>query len=127
MRGRRSLFHTKVHWLLGAWDSNYKFPSLLPIHTPPPNFSKIGLNYYHHKSSHLNVSISNFGAWPFPPPPRCSYFARPMLSQPPFLPISDSPYRSLVPFLGWLLDLKYQSGPITGNTKYRSKKRNSIK
>lgn len=127
MRGRRSLFHTKVHWLLGAWDSNHKFPSFF-THTllPIANFSKIGLNYYHHKSSHLNVSISHCEVLPFPPLPH-SYFSRLMFIQPPFLPISDNPYRNLVPFLGWLLDLKYQSGSVTRNTKYGSKKRNSIK
>lgn len=122
MRGRGSLFHTKVHWLLRAWDSNHKFPSFLHALLPIANFSKIGLNYNHHKSSHLNVSISHCEVLPFPPLPH-SYF----VSQPPFLPISDDPYRNLVPFLGWLLDLKYKSGSVTRNTKYGSKKRNSIK
>lgn len=82
-----------------------------------PHVSKIGLNYSHHKSSRVNVSIPNCGALPFLPHPQ-SHYTRHLLIQLPFVPTSDGPQGSLVPFLQQLLDLKYQSGPISENIRY---------
>lgn len=120
VRGGCSLFYTKVHWLLGPWDSNHKFASL-----PHPHFSKIDLSHSHHKSSHLNVPTPNCGASPFPPR-LWSHCTRYRLSQPPFVPIFDDPSGSLVPVLRWLLDLKCQSGPIIGNVRYGPLQRESL-